>query len=72
MPKFCQSLLLGLGFGLMASTLPLRAQTHLFTGMVAFGDSLSDGGNLNWLLSGALNEKTAQWLTGWDPNFYYN
>lgn len=39
--------------------------------MVAFGDSLSDGGNLNYLLS-SITEKTAQYLTGWDPNYYYN
>lgn len=39
--------------------------------MVVFGDSLSDGGNLNFLLS-SITEKTAQYLTGWDPNYYYN
>jgi len=39
--------------------------------MVAFGDSLSDGGNMNFLLS-SITEKTAQYLTGWDPNYYYN
>ena len=51
---------------------PLWAQTHPYTGMVAFGDSLSDGGNLNYLLSESFTEKTAQYLTGWDPNYYYN
>ncbi len=39
--------------------------------MVSFGDSLSDGGNLNYLLS-SITENTAQHLTGWDPNYYYN
>lgn len=48
-----------------------RAQAHPFTGMVAFGDSLSDGGNMNYVVSG-LGEKTAQFLTGFDPNYYYN
>ncbi len=68
-PPVC--LLLVLGFCLSISANPLRAQTDPFTGMVAFGDSLSDGGNLNYLLNG-VTEKTANYLTGWDPNYYYN
>jgi phospholipase/lecithinase/hemolysin len=51
---------------------PLRGQEiHPYTGMVVFGDSLSDVGNLNSVLS-SVSEKTAQYLTGWDPNYYYN
>lgn len=60
-----------LGFSFAVAALPVRAQTSPYTGMVAFGDSLSDGGNLNFLLS-SITEKTAQYLTGWDPNYYYN
>jgi len=62
------------GFCLGITTLPLLAQNPLYpyTGMVAFGDSLSDGGNLNSLLSGLLEENEVQNLTGWDPNYYYN
>lgn len=67
MTKLCQILLLG---GIV-SALPLRAQTHPFTGMVAFGDSLSDGGNLIPVVSLA-GEDMANYLTGWDPNYYYN
>lgn len=51
---------------------PLRAQSHSYTGMVAFGDSLSDGGNLNSLLEALLPENEVQLLTGWDPDHYYN
>ncbi len=39
--------------------------------MVSFGDSFSDGGNLQFLLS-SISERTAQYLTGWDPDYYYN
>lgn len=70
MKKFCLNLLVG--FCLAIPTLPLRAEGYPFNGMVVFGDSLSDGGNLNWLLAEGVSEKTAQWLTGWDPNYYYN
>lgn len=70
MKKLCPTLLLG--FSLAVPALPLRAEDHPFSGMVVFGDSLSDGGNLNWLLADGFSEKTAQWLTGWDPNYYYN
>lgn len=69
--EFCQSLLLGWGFFCVVSTMPLRAQTHPFTGMVAFGDSLSDGGNLLPVISLA-GEDVANFLTGYDPNFYFN
>lgn len=62
-------LLAVLAFGFAA---PLRAQSHPYTGMVAFGDSLSDGGNLNSLLAGLLPENEVQYLTGWDPDYYYN
>lgn len=73
MTKLCRGLIFGLGFSMMVFALPLRAQIPPFTGMVAFGDSLSDGGNLNWLVSlGGDYEKQAQWLTGWDPDYYYN
>lgn len=47
------------------------AQTHPYTGMVSFGDSFSDVGNLYSLLPSA-TEKTLQHVTGWDPNYYYN
>ncbi len=39
--------------------------------MVSFGDSLSDGGNLRSLLP-SISERTAQYLTGWDPAYYYD
>ena len=39
--------------------------------MVVFGDSLSDGGNLNNLLSSLFPEQMAQQATGWDPDYYY-
>jgi outer membrane lipase/esterase len=67
MKKLCQSLLLG--FILCAT--PLRAQNHPFTEMVVFGDSLSDGGNLIPVISLA-GEDIANYLTGYDPNFYFN
>src|SRR5262245_24156233 len=55
----------------LAST-SLRAQSHPYTGMVVFGDSLSDGGNLNNLISDLVPEQIAQHLTSYDPNYYYN
>jgi phospholipase/lecithinase/hemolysin len=58
-------------FSLVVVALPLRAQNTSHTGMVSFGDSLSDVGNLNSVLS-SITENTAQYLTGWDPNYYYN
>lgn len=61
-----------ISFSVAGVIFPLRGQAHPFSGMVAFGDSLSDGGNLNWLLAEGTTEKTAQYLTGWDPNYYYN
>jgi len=52
---------------------PLRAQTPPYTGMVSFGDSLSDTGNMNYIVSGGGElEQLGQWLTGFDPNNYYN
>lgn len=42
-------------------------QAHSFTGMVSFGDSLSDVGNTVNLLT----ETEAQVLTGYNPNFYF-
>lgn len=63
-------LLAALAFALAPAC--LQAQTHPYTGMVAFGDSLSDGGNLNSLLHGLLPENEVQNLTGWDPDYYFN
>lgn len=65
-------LLAALAFCLALAASPLRAQSGPYTGMVAFGDSLSDGGNLNSLLNGLAPENEVQHLTGWDPDYYYN
>ncbi len=42
-------------------------QAHAYTGMVSFGDSLSDVGNTVNLLT----ETEARVLTGYNPNFYF-
>lgn len=56
--------------GLLA--LPLSAQAqHSFTGMVSFGDSLSDLGNTITILS-AFGEPFVREQTGYNANFYYN
>lgn len=60
------------GFCLALTALPLRAQNHQYSGMVVFGDSLSDGGNLNNIISSLFPEQMAQHATGWDPDYYYN
>ena len=44
-----------------------RAQAYPYTGMVSFGDSLSDVGNTVNLLT----ETEARVLTGYNPNFYF-
>ncbi len=47
---------------------PLPALAQNFTGMVSFGDSLSDIGNT----VGLFTETEARVLTGYNPNFYFN
>lgn len=53
------------------TSISLQAQTSPFTGMVSFGDGFSDVGNVNFVIS-ALSERQTQYLTGYDPNYYYN
>lgn len=64
-------LLAALVFCLLLSAISLRAQTSPYTGMVSFGDSLSDGGNLIPIVA-LLGEQETQYRTGFDPNYYYD
>ena len=48
--------------------LPASAQDHGYTGMVSFGDSLSDIGNT----IAVLPELVARVEAGYNPNFYYD
>lgn len=52
---------------LAAGCFPLPALAHNYTGMVSFGDSLSDVGNT----LGLLTQTEARFLTGYNANFYF-
>jgi len=56
-----------LGLCILAASASFTALAHSYTGMVSFGDSLSDGGNTVSLLT----EPEARFLTGYNPNFYF-
>jgi len=49
------------------AALPGQAHAHPYTGMVSFGDSLSDVGNT----LGLFTETEARFLTGYNSNFYF-
>lgn len=64
-----KSILGGLCLFIVWTALPARA--HPFTGMVSFGDSLSDMGNTVATLS-VFGEPFVRETTGYNANFYFN